>query len=280
VLAPFLIPVFAIVFMTIDLSDNEGVVAPHWMGFIILVFFVGMIAVYCYGLYAIIRATRMPQSTRLHPGRAHMAALLVVLGLLIPILVVFLAFATLQSSASSTHSMLATLAILEKDNYHNEMQRYDEQVQAIVQIRKEIGAKMGEISGENREEREAYDSAGRSLDQKQHELSDNRMSSSRFNPSVVGPEASVGIIIFPFPLFFVLPGTILGIGYVARIRREKERPGLGWGLFAALTFPIVLMLGGTVALILVFGFTGFLIMLAIIGLLVGTYFAVRYWLRN
>ena len=84
---------------------------------------------------------------------------------------------------------------------------------------------------------------------------------------------------FPF-IFFAIPGTILGIGYVARIRKEKKRPGLVAGLFAALTWPILVVIGSTVAFIIVFGLTGFLVMLAVVAILTGIFFLVRYWLAQ
>jgi uncharacterized membrane protein len=50
---------------------------------------------------------------------------------------------------------------------------------------------------------------------------------------------------------------------------------LAAGLFAALTLPVIVLVGGTVAMILAFGVLGFLVVFAVLALLVGIAVAVR-----
>jgi len=99
--------------------------------------------------------------------------------------------------------------------------------------------------------------------------------------------ASLAVLLTPFLIpAFTLPVVLFSTTAHFRdvfwswIRRERERPGLASGLFAALTCPIIVLIGGTVTLIVLLKWLGFLIMLAVIGVLVGVYFTVRYWLRH
>ena len=284
--APFVIATFAILFHTLVGSGIEyNPVREFWMGIGLLVLFVGMVIAYGFGLGAIIRATRMPQSSRLHPGRAHVAAILLLLSVLVP--------AILFNVSAIAIRTWDNHPIYDRENHQDVARRYEEQREALTNIREKILAKVAEMdnnrpSRQNSEEsrahemeRNAYSSACHPINSMETDLINRQ--NSRFADVESGamarmPGISVGSI---FPIVcFILPGTILGIGYVVRIRRERERPGLASALFAALTVPLILMIGGTVALILAFGFTGFLIMLTVIGLLIGTGFAVKYWLRN
>jgi hypothetical protein len=91
---------------------------------------------------------------------------------------------------------------------------------------------------------------------------------------------TVGIVISLIWFALAATGTAFGWYYVSRIRKESDRPGLFAGVFAALFYPVVIAIGGTIAVIVPLGVIGFLIVLAVMGILAGVCLAVRWWLRG
>jgi len=251
---------------------------------VVLIFFLIVFAPYYFGISGIIRATRIPQSPRLHPGRGHISAVLVLLGLLIPFILLSVSLVTIRFIEFPQYQ---TRTAFYHNHHQEEMQRHGELVGAIGKVQMDHLERMNVLDRNNAEQRTAWNAYSATVakledDIKRAEIIFRRAADDSRNMMYGTPHVggvSVGACVYPL-LFFALPGTILGIGYVSRIRKEHERPGLASGLFAALTFPIMIVLGTAVGLILAFGWTGFLIMFTVLGILVGVYFAVRYWLAR
>ena len=233
--------------------------------------FACIVTVYFFSLDAIIRATRLPESSRLHPGRARMALILVLMSFLFPVIVLY---ASYRGSVPNMDDRQ-----WQYDNIQFEQQRQVATKAALEKVLNTIGEKMRNMNVQN-QERYAYTTAYKHIDDRIHQLSREQMVTMEVSASSSPSGVSIGATtVFSF-LLYAFPGTILGLGYVTRIRRESERPGLVAGLLAALTWPVILILGGSTGAIIVFGFTGFLIVLTIALVGVGIIYAVRYWLSH
>ncbi|MDR0328362.1 MAG: hypothetical protein LBI05_08720 [Planctomycetaceae bacterium] len=286
-LAPFLLPLFVISQFFIALPEATRI--PMSVSGEIYVFLLGMVVLYFFGLYAIIRATRQEAPPYLHPRRGTIAATLVLLSLLFPIV----ALTGSLPLSWLVRGDLMSIAHWENVTVKEEEQRYHELQEAFYDLEKNtvnIRDKALKLAGSDQqslsETRDAYNIALNHITEETTQTHMWNRRAQRFHVShgsdVYVRRANIAIfssMVLPI-LFFALPGTILGLGYAARIRRERERPGLAAGLFAALCYPLMVVIGGTVIWILVFSFTGVLIMLAVMGILVGTYFAVQYWLAH
>jgi len=247
------------------------------------IFIAGMTTLYFFGLNAVVRVTRQPKPPGLHPTRATMAAVIVLLGFGF-LLIMFVIDATSSAAFSQarfqsrvSRELAFSMANEETNQQHAELEK------AITGVKKNLEEKMKEIAV-GVEKQNIYNQTATFIAnslRKQNQIAQEEWKRLLHNDVSSGGFAriSAGSVVFP-AIFFVLPGTIMGIGYVARIRKEKERPGLVSGLFAALTWPILLILGTTTTLILVFGLVGFLIALTVIAILAGVYFLVRYWLSH
>jgi hypothetical protein len=242
-----------------------------------------MMIVFFFGFYLIIRATQLPHPPHLHSSRAYLSAVLVVSSLVFPMI----AGGFVAAGASMMeHPLYRKNQVYRQTTIHKDFERYKEMDAALKAVREEILAiwRVGQKNNVSREQENAfkavYEKVNKMIEEKSRRISDRVSEMGHAGVPGVGVSAgSIGLFAFP-SLFFAIAGTVLGIGYVSRIRREKERPGLGAALFAALFFPVVIVLGVTTFLIAVGGFVGFLIILAVAGILVGVYYGVRWWLAN
>ena len=278
-LVPFLLSVIVGALIILSILGTSGHHVSDFLGLLFTIH-VGFACIYFFGLYRIIQATRIPQSPHLHDSRGHMAAILVLLSILVPV-AYLITISTCGRTAEiiRIHERFGSFADNERD-WH---QRGIEVRETLGRIQEKIYEEMERIVSGSREDRELlheHEAAIRIIDGKMSAAMDIGW---RRDSEMMGGHndfAGFGLLSLFISLLFALPGTMLGIGYVSRIRKERERPGLGAGLFAALTLPLVVAIGGTVILIVSFGLIGFLIVLSTAGILVGTFFAVRYWLAQ
>gem|GEM_PF-896779 len=247
-LAPCLLPVSTI-YVIVQASGGIGQEDPYLSiqtGF--FVFIACMVALYCFGLYRVIQATRLPQSARSHASRGYLAMMLVLLGLLVPLFGATIGIAGLQGSMYREKEYKESMhrAVSQEEKQRN-AELSDALAAVAFRVEKEMDAVAGDES--RTQEMREYQRAHERLT---HRTSVFAVSSVLFTrmvetPSIVAPSEGAVFLVSLFPLFllfFALPGTILGWIHVFRIRRERERPGLLAGLFAALAFPLLFLVWG------------------------------------
>lgn len=240
--------------------------------FPILILYVLLIVLYVWELYTVIRSTRQAKPPLLHPTRATVAAMLVLLSFLFPVAVYGVSTALL-SVCNTNASKQAEKRWQRQEQQKKRLQEIND---AVKEIQSDLGKKMFDDTGsrESREKINAYNDAIRQLDQ--YIRNENQ---AYFGYNSGG--YSAGALGLPFAaslLCFAFPGTVMGFVYGVRIRKEPFRPGLPAALFAGLTWPLIAIISATVITIMLLQFTGFLIVLSVAGIFLGVWFALRYWL--
>lgn len=266
---------------------------------VIILPFLLLLITYIYVFRGIAYATRTPQL--LHFSRANVSAMIIVLSFVMPLLIfAFLAWTMVAGSSSinvTSHAITTgddsnknTIYLHFREPVVNptwfeymtkinkeDMAMSNEHFAAMTKIQSELLSKEQTIS--NAEQRD-FNTA---LTYVSEQIVSRPTKSMFGNTGQTMPHVRRSVVLFPnifLFLLFAIPGTVWGIGYVNSVRTRQERPGLAAALFAALTWPSILIVGGTVASIILFGLVGFLIALTVIAIFVGIYFGVRYWLSH
>jgi hypothetical protein len=259
--------------------------------------FLLLLITYIYVFRGIAFATRTRQ--QLHFSRANVSAMIIVLSFVMPLLILaFLVwtsthpysarFTSYEFSTGEDGSIGVPIRLHFREQVVNptwfeyttkinkeDMVMSNEHFAAMTKIQAELVSKTNISYAEQKD----YDEAINYVSRQVGNPTKAKFRNSGQMLSHVGMNAKLFLNIFPI-LLFAIPGTVWGIGYVNSVRTRKERPGLAAALFAALTWPSILIVVGTVASIILFGLVGFLIALTVIAIFVGIYFGVRYWLSH
>lgn len=260
----------------------------------IFVFVVLMATAYLFALRTVVRATRLPLFRCAHASRTSVAVFLILLSLLAPpcmgltyywVNCMFpaqqLSIYRLESKESEMNkTLVSSLEPASRDVWSDfqskieveEKQREKELVAEIEKLQNNLREKESDFSSEEKTDWINAMSFLGDVHSERHNILVLPREIVFSEKQDEFPFTAISLISRYVISFFAfgLPGMVLGIGYVKIVRKQSEQSGLVAALLASLTWPVLLLVGGAIAIVSFFGFAVFLAIILV--LLIAAFF--------
>lgn len=194
---------------------------------------VSVLGIYFGGIFTLVRATRNPENVKCpHPGRARVALLMLFASFVLPFLVLGLWCVIVEQDARWQMDHRDTECNLHIDLHKENIENLEDMTSMAIGNPENVN--QSDVARIEKFFLEHIVQERKNIDYYEHRkrvYSGGRI--SEFHP----------LWAFPiYSLIYAVPCSVLGIGYVISIRKQKRKPGLVTAVFAGFTWPLLVLL--------------------------------------